>query len=77
MFDPRVEGYSHLNDTELHDKITTVLQRMNYFQQLGKTSSYSQLNNIYWMLLEEQQARLIKNKTEETDQFDDLIKVKK
>jgi len=77
MFDPRVEGYGHLNDTELHDKITTVLQRMNFEQRMGHSQTYHQLNTIYWSLYNEQQARIEASKQSNENNFDDLIDIKK
>jgi hypothetical protein len=69
-----------LSDTELHDKITSTLSRMDYFQSMGNSAAYQQIVNIYWDYMNEQQDRLVRNqlKKEGTiDEFGELIKVNK
>lgn len=70
---------SELTDTELHDKITKVLDRLNFAGQMGHSESYRQLNNIYQALVLEQQDRIAKNYIKEDldDPFEGLINIKK
>ena len=68
---------SKLSDTELSEKIVKVLDRMNFFAETGHTSSYQQANNIYLMMITEQQERAARNYLKDDDQFGDLINIKK
>lgn len=77
MFDPRASDPKELTDTELHDKVTKVLERMNFASQMGHGQTYQQLHNLYLMLLQEQQDRMTRKKNTDPDEFDDLINIKK
>ena len=77
MFDPRMSDPGDLTDTELHEKIGKLLDRMNFFQSSGNTESYQQCYNIYQALIQEQIKRQQKNYITDKDQFGDLIDVRK
>ena len=69
-----------LSDTELQDKITVVLTRMNYFQQMGNSAAYQQIVNIYWDYMNEQTERVVRvqqAQQDSEDEFENLIQVKK
>ena len=81
MFNPLAPDPTKLTDTELHEKITKLLQRMSFFARTGHTASYQQANELYQGLLFEQQERVFRqmnsDKGGDDDQFGDLIDVKK
>ncbi len=66
-----------LTDTELTDKITKVLERMNFFSRTGHPDSFRQANDIYQILVHEQLDRIQKNYLKDEDQFSDLIDIAK
>jgi len=71
---------TQLSDSDLHEKITTTLKRMNYFQQAGNNDAYQQIVSIYWDYMNEQQDRLVRQTLQKDgtlDEFGDLIKVNK
>lgn len=77
MFHPLMPDLSKLTDTELHEKINKILERMNFFSRIGHTESYRQASNIYQMVILEQQERAAKNYIANEDQFGDLIDIRK
>lgn len=77
MHHPLMPDLSILTDTELHEKINKILDRMSFFSRIGHTHSYQQANNIYQMVLLEQQERAAKNYIKNEDQFGDLINIRK
>ena len=66
-----------LTDTELTDKITKVLERMNFFSRTGHPVSFRQANDIYQVLVHEQLDRIQKNYIKDESQFSDLIDIAK
>jgi len=76
-FDPRSKDLTKLSDNELHERITRVLDRMNFFSSMGNTGSYQQVANIYNDLIMEQQERIQRTYTQDEDEFSDLINVRK
>jgi hypothetical protein len=75
---PLSPNYSELNDTDLHERLTKVLNRIRFAQSTGNTQMYQQLYNIYQDLLMEQQNRITRQQTTEgEDPFEGLININK
>ena len=74
---PLMSSPSELTDSELTEKITKILQRLDFFAKTGHSQSYSQAQTIYFTLIQEQQDRIARNYIKDDDQFGDLIDVKK
>ena len=66
-----------LTDTELTEKMSKILQRLDFFARTGHSQAYQQAQNIYFALVQEQQDRMHRNMAVDDDQFGDLIDVKK
>jgi hypothetical protein len=77
MWDPRQKDPKEYNDTELHDKLTSVLSKMNFSQRMGHSDTYHQLTTIYWALVDEQQNRISNSHITNENNFNDLIDIKK
>ena len=74
---PLSPDLTKLTDTELTEKIGTLMDRMSFYARTGHTASWQQLNNIYQDAILEQQERIAKNYITDKDQFGDLIDIKK
>ena len=75
---PLSPNLTELTDEQLTEKMTKILNRIQFAQQTGNSALYQQANNIYYDLIEEQQRRAQKPVTEgEEDPFEGLIKIKK
>jgi hypothetical protein len=75
---PLMGNLTELNDQELHEKMTKILERMSFAQNTGNAALYQQANNIYMDILDEQYRRAQKPiDPDEDDPFDGLINVKK
>ena len=75
--DPRLKDLTQLTDAELTEKMTKILDRMNFAMNYGNTALYNQANNIYLELINEQYRRAQKPVADdEEDPFDGLINIK-
>jgi len=74
---PLMSDPSKLTDTELSEKITKLLERMNFFSRTGHSDSFQQCNNLYQTLCQEQRDRIVRNYIKDEDQFSDLIDIPK
>jgi hypothetical protein len=79
---PLSPNLSELSDEELHERLTKILDRMNFAQRSGNGSLYQQLHNNYQDILLEKEDRVIRKQKEleekgEEDPFDQLINIKK
>jgi len=74
---PLMNDPTELTDTELTEKITMLLERMNFFSRTGHSDSYQQANTIYQALCQEQRDRIVRNYIKDEDQFSDLIDIPK
>lgn len=77
MFNPLASDPTKLTDTELTDKITKLLERMNFFSRTGHSDSFRQANDLYQALCMEQRDRIVRNYIKDEDQFSDLIDIQK
>lgn len=66
-----------LTDSELTEKITKILVRLDFFARTGHSQSYQQAQTIYQTLVLEQQDRIARNYIKDDDQFGDLIDIRK
>jgi len=74
---PLMSNPADLTDTELNDKMTKILQRLDFFSRNGHSQSYQQAQTIYFSLVQEQQDRMARNYIKDEDDFGDLIDVRK